>query len=99
MMNIKQLRAWLSEEITVPYADVLVDSGWPTERRVTRWIADGYGSLDDAVNTYLRHTNVNAEDADVRMVARYGAIKEAGWTADPHDPEMIQWQYERLTND
>lgn len=64
-----QLREWLVEEITVPYSDVLTDSGWPSERKVTRWIADGYGSVDDAVNTYRRHGKIAEADDVARCPA------------------------------
>lgn len=59
--NEAGLREWLVEEVYIPYAlDRNHSRGWPRGRMVTRWIADGYGSADDAVNTYRRHGHIPA---------------------------------------
>lgn len=53
-----ELRAWLVDELWVPYAqsETLEEapSGWQG-RYVTRWIRDGFGGIEDAVETYRRH--------------------------------------------
>lgn len=46
------LREWLEAEVWVPYNPAT--EAWPG-RDVTRWILHGYGSIEDAVNTYRRH--------------------------------------------
>lgn len=55
-MTSEELRTWLNEEEWIPYVRSLEEQPCGFDgRHVTRWIAHGYGSVDDAIETYRRH--------------------------------------------